>query len=215
MAVRGDAERQNMVAAQLAARGIVDARVLAAMATVERERFVGAAMRSHAYDDEPLDIGLGQTISQPYMVAKMAELCALFGDERVLEVGGGSGYAAAVLATLARHVTTIELREPLAANARRSLADHGIGNVEVVVGDGTLSWPANEPYDAIVVSAGAPAIPAPLVASLAPGGRLVIPVGDRHQQDLLVVRRDRQEGAITVERELACRFVALQGRYGW
>lgn len=214
MAARGEAGRQRMVAEQLAARGIADPRVLSAMATVERERFVGDEARPHAYADEPLDIGLGQTISQPYMVAKMAELCALSGGERVLEVGGGSGYAAAVLAALATHVTTIELREPLAVNARRALATHGITNVEVVVGDGTLGWPANAPYDAIVVSAGAPAVPPPLVASLAPSGRLVIPVGDHDQQELLIVRRS-PDGALTVERELACRFVDLQGRYGW
>ena len=208
-----EAARRQMVAEQLRRRGLCDERVLAAMALVPRELFVTTEEQAHSYEDTPLPIGEGQTISQPYMVAKMAELCALSGDERVLEIGGGSGYAAAILSRLARQVITIELRSALAERATRSLEKAGLSNVTVVVGDGTLGWPAGAPYEAIVVSAGAPAIPAPLVAQLADGGRLIVPVGDRQGQDLLVVRR--AEGRISVERELGCRFVELRGEYGW
>ncbi len=205
--------RQEMISAQLVARGITDARVLAAMGAVAREQFVPPGEQPHAYDDNPLPIGQGQTISQPYMVAKMAELCELGGTERVLEIGAGSGYAAAILARLARSVTAVELREALADKARTALASAGVHNVELVVGDGTLGWPAGAPYDAIVVSAGAPSIPAPLVAQLAVGGRLVIPVGDRQEQQLVRVRRTAE--GVTVEHLFACQFVELRGAYGW
>ena len=202
-----------MVAEQLTGRGITDERVLFAMANVKRELFVAEAQQAKAYDDTPLSIGLEQTISQPFMVAKMAELCVLSGGERVLEVGGGSGYAAAILARLCDRVISIEIRPTLATLAQQALVHAGVKNVEVMVGDGTIGWRKNAPYDAIVVSAGAPAIPAPLVAQLAPGGRLIVPVGDRLEQWLLMVRRDSE--GIRVEREIACRFVELRGEYGW
>jgi protein-L-isoaspartate(D-aspartate) O-methyltransferase len=208
------AARNEMVARQIRARGILSQRVLGAMAAVERHEFVPAEARASAYRDEPLPIGGGQTISQPYMVAAMTDALELSGTERVLEIGGGCGYQAAVLSLLARDVTVVELQPELARASRERLARLGYTNVRVAEGDGSLGWPAGAQYDAILVSAAAPAIPPPLIEQLAEGGRLVIPVGASDLQDLLrVVKRSGQLAA--PESLCACRFVPLLGRHGW
>jgi protein-L-isoaspartate(D-aspartate) O-methyltransferase len=202
-----------MVADDLARRGIRDARVLDAMGRVGREAFVPGAAGERAYADQALPIGDGQTISQPYMVAVMTEALALTGDERVLEIGTGSGYQTAILAVLARDVISIERRPELAAQARARLDGLGHRNVQVIIGDGSLGYAAAAPYAAIIVTAGAPRVPDPLRAQLAEGGRLVIPVGSPWQQDLLVVRR-RAGDFETLVRD-ACVFVPLVGEGGW
>jgi protein-L-isoaspartate(D-aspartate) O-methyltransferase len=199
---------------QLVARGVTDARVLDAMSRVPRDAFVPPESQSAAYADRALPIGSGQTISQPFMVAAMTEALRLTGRERVLDVGTGSGYQAAILSVLAREVITIERRPELAEAARRTLAALGRTNVTVVEGDGTLGSPAHAPFDAILVAAGAPRIPDALKAQLAPiGGRLVIPVGSSDQQTLHVVTRDgdRFIDALGV----GCVFVPLIGAEGW
>lgn len=170
------AQRERMVARQLAPRGIRDQRVLDAMRTVPREQFVPADLRRYAYEDGALPIGSGQTISQPYIVALMAQEARIAPDDRVLDVGTGSGYGAAVLSRLAGQVYTIERHRELAAQAALHLAELGYANVQVEVGNGWNGWPAHAPYDAIVVAAGSKSVPPALVDQLAPGGRLVIPV---------------------------------------
>jgi protein-L-isoaspartate(D-aspartate) O-methyltransferase len=205
--------RRKMVDEQIRARGINDPRVLAAMTEVPRELFVPPSQRAHATEDHPLPIGHGQTISQPYIVARVAELCALRGHERVLEVGVGSGYGAAVLARLAREVYALELVPELTALARANLAAAGEKRVVVETRDGTLGWPEHQPYDAIVISAGAPRVPALLLAQLADGGRLVAPVGDREEQVLVVIERRGEE--YTTRTAGSVRFVDLRGRYGF
>jgi protein-L-isoaspartate(D-aspartate) O-methyltransferase len=182
------AARARMVSEQIAARGVKDARVLDAMRTVERHQFVPEAERREAYDDHPLPIGHRQTISQPYIVALMTELAQVGPGERVLEIGTGSGYQAAILSVLAKEVWTIEIVEPLAREAADRLARLGYRNVTVRAGDGYAGWPEKAPFDAILLTAAPPEIPAPLLAQLAPGGRLVAPVGD-FSQDLVVVER--------------------------
>jgi protein-L-isoaspartate(D-aspartate) O-methyltransferase len=205
--------RNEMVARQIRARGSIAPRVLDAMASVARHEFVPAAARASAYSDEALPIGGGQTISQPFMVALMTNALQLSGTERVLEIGGGCGYQAAVLSLLARDVTIVELQPELARASRERLARLGYANVRVEEGDGSLGWPADAPYDAIVVSAAAPAIPPPLIEQLAEGGRLAIPVGGSERQDL--VRIVRRAGELPQESLCACRFVPLLGRHGW
>lgn len=207
--------RARMVAQQLAARGIADERVLAAMATVPREAFVPESLAEFAYDDTPLPIGEGQTISQPYIVALMAEAARLRPEDRVLDIGTGSGYAAAVLARIAAEVYTIERQERLAVAARERLARLGFANLHVRHGDGTLGWPEAAPFDAILVAAGGPEVPPALRAQLAPGGRLVVPVGPaRRSQTLLrIVRRDG--GAFDEEDLGPVAFVPLVGAQGW
>jgi protein-L-isoaspartate(D-aspartate) O-methyltransferase len=199
---------------QLVARGIADARVLDAMRRVPRDAFVPESARGEAYADRALPIGSGQTISQPFMVAAMTEALRLTGSERVLEVGTGSGYQAAVLAEIAREVISVERVPELAESARARLAALGYTNIEIVVADGTLGWPAAAPYDGILVAAGAPRAPAALTAQLAPqGGRLVIPIGPREQQWLTVITRDIDR---FVERQgIGCVFVPLLGAQGW
>ncbi len=209
-----DKLRSQMVTAQLVSRGVTDGRVLRAMATVPREAFVPEAMQPVAYNDSPLPIDAGQTISQPYIVARMAEALALRGDERVLEVGTGSGYAAAVLARLAREVVTVERHLSLAAQAAGVLEANGFQNVTVHVGDGTLGWPAGAPYDAITVAAASPAVPPALLAQLAVGGRLVIPVGSAAVQELVLVTRTAND-TFAQERLESVRFVPLIGAEGW
>jgi protein-L-isoaspartate(D-aspartate) O-methyltransferase len=205
--------RLAMVAGQIRKRGIRSPRLLVAMERVPRHRFVPAELAARAYNDEPLVIGERQTISQPYMVAAMTEALELTGNERVLEVGAGSGYQAAILAELAREVVTIEARTSLAATARERLANLGYRNVRVEVGDGTLGWPASAPFNAILVAAAAPQVPPPLLEQLAENGRLVIPVGKTDRQTLLRVRK---LGGKTIEEKLFdCQFVPLRGQYGW
>jgi protein-L-isoaspartate(D-aspartate) O-methyltransferase len=187
--------------------------VLEAMRNVDRALFVPEESREHAYENIPLSIGQGQTISQPLVVGLMTQALALRGTERVLEVGTGSGYQAAVLCRLAAHVVSIERFPELAERARAVLARLGCRNVEVHVSNGTLGWPAGAPYDAIIVTAGAPEVPEALVTQLADGGRLVIPVGDRTTQELVLVTR---QGAATQTQRLGpVRFVPLVGEEGW
>ena len=196
----------------MARRGIRDERVLAALATVPREQFVPERLRRHAYADRALPIGSGQTISQPFMVATMLEALALDGG-RVLDVGTGSGYQAALLAELADEVVTIERVPELAEEARRTLERTGYGDVDVRVGDGTLGVPERAPFDGIVVAAAAPAVPETLYEQLAPGGRIVVPVGTRRDQWLETVERG-PDGPVR-SRTVPCRFVPLLGSAGF
>jgi protein-L-isoaspartate(D-aspartate) O-methyltransferase len=205
--------RAEMVERQLRRRGISDERVLAAMARVPRELFLPERLRAHAYDDGALPIGQGQTISQPFVVATICSLLALEGHERVLDVGTGSGYQAAVLAELAAEVVTIERIEALAAAARAGLAEAGYGNVEVRVGDGSMGVPDRAPFDAIAVAAAAPSVPPALYEQLDDGGRLVVPRGSRRGQDLVLVVRTA-EGPVE-RRSIPCRFVPLVGDEGF
>jgi len=207
------AARRELVARQLAARGIRDPRVLEAMGRVPRELFVPVKARRQAYSDQALPIGFGQTISQPYMVAAACELLGLVGSERVLDVGTGSGYAAAVLAELALDVVTVERIPELAERARAALAEAGYGRVKVRVGDGSLGAPDRAPFDAIAVAAAAPRVPPALYAQLAPGGRLVLPVGSRGGQRLVLVAHT-PSGPVT-RRSLPCRYVPLVGAEGF
>lgn len=196
------------LAGHLREKGIRDSRLLAAFAEVDRAMFVPDALRAEAYEDKPLPIGGGQTISQPYMVATMVEALGLKGDENVLEVGGGSGYHAAILSRMARRVTSLELRPELAAQARENLkAAGGFDNVEVICADGMAGWPVGAPFEAISVAAAALAIPMPLLNQLADGGRLVIPIGGGEEQELVLVKRRGDE----FERKTGgrCRFVPL------
>jgi protein-L-isoaspartate(D-aspartate) O-methyltransferase len=207
-------DRASMVERQLRDRGIADARVLAAMERVPRELFVPPDLRDRAYDDAALPIGDGQTISQPYMVARICEELALEGGERVLDVGTGSGYQAAVMAELAGEVHSVERIPALADGARAALAAAGYGHrVHVHVGDGTLGLPAHAPYAAIAVAAAAPEVPEALYEQLEPDGRLVIPVGRRWEQLLEVVVRS-PDGP-RVARTVPCRFVPLVGEEGF
>lgn len=213
MGVRGTpAEaRSQMVERQLARRGIQSRAVLDAMGTVPREAFVPEASRHEAYEDFPLPIGEGQTISQPYVVALMIEALSLEANARVLEVGAGSGYAAAVLGQIAQDVYAIERHGALARAASERMHALGYDNVRVKGGDGTLGWPEEAPFDAILVSAGGPEVPAPLLEQLVPGGRLVIPLGDPMQDQELVRLERRAEGAVVRESLGHVRFVPLIG----
>ena len=205
--------RARMVERQLRARGIADERVLAAMAAVPRELFLPESMRRYAYEDGALPIGHGQTVSQPFIVATICALLELEGDERVLDVGTGSGYQAAVLAELAAEVVTIERIPELAERARLALDEAGYRNIDVLVGDGSLGRPERAPYDAIAVAAAAPGVPEALFAQLAVGGRLVVPLGTRVGQDLVVV--ERTATGSRERRSVACRFVPLLGDEGF
>jgi len=202
-----------MVDYQIQARGVDDPLVLAAMRKVPRHLFVPRECEQSAYDDRPLPIGHGQTISQPYMVAVMTQALKLEGDERILEVGTGSGYQAAILAEIADHVVSVERIPELAERATRILRNLGYVNVEVIVGDGSRGYAERAPYDGIIVTAGAPDIPQVLIDQLADGGRLVIPVGNSFQQTLTRVTRRGDETKI--ERLEGCVFVPLVGKYGW
>jgi protein-L-isoaspartate(D-aspartate) O-methyltransferase len=206
--------RRRMVTLQLEGRGISDPRVLHAFRSVPREAFVPDTLAGLAYEDSPLSIGEGQTISQPYIVALTVEALALHGNERVLDIGTGSGYSAAILSCLAREVYGVERFESLTTSARRTLVKLGYKNVCVTCGDGTLGWPEHAPYDAIAVAAGGPVIPNALLSQLAVGGRLVIPLGPAEDQLLVRVTREgiaefRQEGLTVVK------FVPLIGEQGW
>lgn len=207
-------EQVTMVERQLRGRGIRDPRVLDAMLAVPREAFLPPGRQDLAYRDQAVPIGRGQTISQPYMVAAMSQALEVTPDDRVLEVGTGSGYQTAVLAELAREVYTVERIEALAEDARSALEELGYRNVRFRVGDGTRGWPEEAPFHAILVTAGAPEAPDSLKDQLDPdGGRLVIPVGPRTQQDLY--RYERSGTEITSTRLMACRFVPLVGEEGW
>ncbi|MCD6553707.1 MAG: protein-L-isoaspartate O-methyltransferase [Chloroflexi bacterium] len=208
-----DQARERMVRSQIEARGIRDPRVLAAMRQVPRHLFVPVHMRGSAYRDTPLPIGEGQTISQPYIVALMTEMLELTGEERVLEIGTGSGYQAAILGLLAREVYTVERLPHLARNAEEVLRQLGYTNVHIRVGDGTLGWPEHAPYEAIIVTAASPEVPSPLLDQLADGGRLVVPIGPRWTQTLVRVRREGDK--FRKEYLTSVAFVPLVGEHGW
>ncbi|MEO8449308.1 MAG: protein-L-isoaspartate(D-aspartate) O-methyltransferase [Gemmatimonadota bacterium] len=204
--------RRSLVEA-LQTKGIRDLAVLHAVATVPRHRFVPDSVRHRAYEDSALPIGSGQTISQPYVQARSLELLKLTGHERVLEVGAGSGYQTALLSLLAGTVLAVERVPALATDARRILAELGFKNVTVVVGDGTLGWRSLAPFDAIVVAAASPSVPAPLVDQLTPNGRMVIPVGDRESQVLTLV--EKNPGGVRQMAINDVRFVPLLGEFGF
>ena len=206
-------QRRSMVESQLRGRGIRDERVLAAMFRVPRHEFVSEEHRDQVYEDHPIPIGEGQTISQPYIVAIMLEALAFNPSETVLEIGTGSGYQTALLSELTRQVYSVERHEALARAARATLARLGFNNVEVFVGDGSRGLPDRAPFDAIVVSAAAPQIPPPLFEQLREGGRMVIPVGPAHAQELQLVRK--HEGQPVVTSMEGCRFVPLIGSEGY
>jgi protein-L-isoaspartate(D-aspartate) O-methyltransferase len=205
--------RENMVQKQLVARGIRDPKVLSALGEVPRHLFVDESLRDEAYDDNPLPIGEGQTISQPYMVAVMTELLGLRDSDRVLEIGTGSGYQAAVLSCICHWVYTVERFSFLSERARRIISACNYRNISFRVADGTQGWAEEAPFDGIIVTAGAPRIPQTLVAQLAPGGRLIIPVGNRFSQTLK--RFTRGDDGDTIESFTGCRFVDLIGEHGW
>ena len=204
---------EAMVNRQLAARGIADRRVLEAMRTVPRHCFISEELADRAYEDGALPTMHGQTISQPYMVAAMTEAMALAPRHRVLEIGTGSGYQLMILARLARHVVSIERDAELAERGRQQMERFGATHTSIHVGDGSLGWPDEAPYDRIMVTAGAPDVPPALLEQLADGGRVVIPVGDRELQYLMLV--DRRGNDYRRTRSIGCRFVPLLGAQGW
>lgn len=205
--------REKMVKTQLIPRGIKDSRVLEAMKEVRRDLFVEEALVGEAYNDHPLPIGHNQTISQPFIVALMTEALALKGNEKVLEIGTGSGYQTAILAKLSDKVYTVERIRSLMLRARALLADLNYHNILFKAFDGTLGWDEYAPYDAIIVTAGAPKVPQPLLDQLAEGGRLIIPIGNRFSQELIKVTR--RKGTYAQENLGGCRFVDLVGVHGW
>jgi len=207
------AQRAEMIEKQIRRRGISDAAVLAAMMAVPRHEFVPEDVRAHAYDDLPLPIGGGQTISQPYIVAAMTAALHLQPGDRVLEIGTGCGYHAAVLSRLAKEVFTIERRHELASSASARLTRLGYSNAHVHCGDGTLGLPELAPFEAILVAAAAPAVPKPLLAQLAEGGRMILPVGDTEHQELQLI--ERRGDAYPTKLLEGCRFVPLVGHHGW
>lgn len=208
-----DIARRRMIDS-LIERGITDRRVIEAIQKVPRHIFVEEAMSAQAYSDSSLPIGDRQTISQPYIVALMTELLQLTGSEKVLEVGTGSGYQAAILAILADRVYTIERLRPLAMRARKALDSLGLLNVNMKIGDGSEGWESEAPFDAILVTAGAPDIPEPLIEQLRSGGRLIIPIGTQYDQVMVKIVKG-EDGSIAREKSVDCRFVKLLGRCGW
>jgi len=206
-------ERERMVAQQIAARGVCDPRVLSAMRAVPRHLFIPPPHDRYAYDDCPLPIGHGQTISQPYIVGLMTGLLRTHPFDHILEIGAGCGYQAAVLSLLVQKVTTIERIPAVADIARNNLTMLHYENVEVIVGDGTLGHPPGAPYNGIIITASAPDIPSPLIDQLADGGRLVAPIGSRDLQELVVI--ERHQKTFTRERHGGVRFVPLIGEHGW
>ncbi|NCO82940.1 MAG: protein-L-isoaspartate O-methyltransferase [Nitrospirae bacterium CG_4_10_14_3_um_filter_44_29] len=205
--------RDLMVDTQLIPRGIKDERVLSAMRKAPRHIFVDDYMQHKAYDDMALPIGDEQTISQPYMVAVMTELLELKGNEKVLEIGTGSGYQAAILAELSREVFTIERKALLAKKAEERFQALGYINVHVITGDGTLGLPEESPFDRILITAGSPGIPAPLMEQLADGGVIIAPVGIRFSQQLLIVKKSKE--GVSEQTHVPCVFVPLIGKHGW
>jgi protein-L-isoaspartate(D-aspartate) O-methyltransferase len=208
-----DRQREEMVSTQIEARGITDHKVLAALRKVPRHLFVSEALRDQAYGDFPLPIGEQQTISQPYIVAEMTQALQLSAQDRVLEIGTGSGYQAAVIAQIAFRVYTIERIHALLVKARTLFDKLHYHNIVTHYSDGTTGWLDESPFDAIIVTAGAPEIPRPLVNQLAHGGRMVVPVGDQHSQDLVKLYKDQH--GIHRSNLGGCRFVKLVGEYGW
>jgi protein-L-isoaspartate(D-aspartate) O-methyltransferase len=207
-------QRQKMVQEQLVRRGIANQAVLNAMNTVPRHLFIPPELSQYAYSDGPLPIGEGQTISQPYIVALMTEASQIDGSSKVLEIGTGSGYAAAILGKIAKEVHTIERLSGLAQSAESLLASLDYSNVHVHPGDGSLGWPSESPFDAILVTAGAPMVPSTLFSQLKAGGRMIIPVGDALSQQLIRLRKNEQGGFQQEVIELV-RFVPLIGQEGW
>jgi len=205
--------REAMVENQIIARGITDEHVLNAMRAVPRHAFVSDSFSGEAYEDHPLPVGGGQTISQPYIVALMTSHLELAGNEKVLEIGTGSGYQAAILAKLAREVHTVERIPELAESAKKTLKALGIKNVIVHIGDGSLGWPESAPYDRIIVTAAAPAVPEELTAQLKPGGRLIIPVGERWSQ--MLEEWEQTDAGQQKRNVLPVVFVPLLGEKGW
>jgi len=205
--------REKMVKTQLIPRGINDKRVLEAMGKIPRNRFIEDALKGEAYNDHPLPIGHKQTISQPYIVALMTEALELTGNERTLEIGTGSGYQTAILAELSEKVYTVERIRSLLVKSRNILAELGYNNILFKAFDGTLGWKEYEPYDAIMVTAGAPNVPQPLLEQLSEGGRLIIPVGNRFSQELIKMTKKR--GRYIQKNLGGCRFVDLIGVHGW
>jgi protein-L-isoaspartate(D-aspartate) O-methyltransferase len=205
--------REKMVEEQVVARGIKNPRVLAAMRKIARHLFVDPGLLQRAYDDSSLPIGAKQTVSQPYMAARMTEALELSGEEKVLEIGTGSGYQAALLAELSFNVFSVEKIRALAVKARAVLDRLQYHNIAIQVGDGTIGWSEHSPFDAIMVTAGAPDLPRPLIEQLAVGGRLVIPVGDDESQ--VLVRVTRHPSKFEEEQLGDCRFVKLWGKFGW
>ena len=206
-------ERERMVEQQVIARGVADPRVIEVMRRLPRHLFVDEALRDRAYGDHPLPIGEGQTISQPFIVGRMTELLRVAGPEKVLEVGTGCGYQAAVLAELAARVCTVERIPRLASRARETLEGLGYRNVWVRAANGTLGWPDQAPFDRILVAAGGPSVPPPLFEQLAEGGRMVIPVGEAAGQVLQVI--EKVQGTMRVTEDSGCVFVKLVGKYAW
>jgi protein-L-isoaspartate(D-aspartate) O-methyltransferase len=205
--------RERMVRDQLSARGIKDERLLKVMGKIPRHLFIEEALADEAYDDHPVPIGEQQTISQPYIVALMTEALELTGKENTLEIGTGSGYQTAILAELSKSVYTIERIESLLVKARKILAELGYDNIVFKLFDGTVGWEEYAPFDTVMVTAGAPSVPNPLVEQLADNGRMIIPVGDRYSQELIKVIR---KGKTLKQESLGgCRFVSLIGVYGW
>lgn len=209
-----DISRRRMVETQIVARGIKDRRVIDAMLKIPRHLFVQEAMASQAYNDTSLPIGEKQTISQPYIVALMSEMLQLTGAERVLEIGTGSGYQAALLSCLANRVYTIERIPSLASIARKLFDTLGLTNISMKIDDGTAGWDSEAPFDAIIVTAGAPGLPEPLFHQLVAGGRLLVPIGDDQSQELTIVTK-LEDGSRSVEKSTPCRFVKLIGKDGW
>ncbi len=205
--------REKMVREQIERRGVKDPRVLAAFRKVQRHLFMPDGIRTRAYEDTPLPIGDGQTISQPYTVARMTELLQLTGKEVVLEIGTGSGYQSAILAVLADWVYSVERVRGLSSSARRLLDELGYHNVATKVGDGTMGWIEFAPYDAVIVTAGGPRAPQPLVEQLKEGGRMVVPVGDKHTQRMIVGVKTGDQ--LKTRDEGPYRFVDLVGEHGW
>ncbi|MBN2032579.1 MAG: protein-L-isoaspartate(D-aspartate) O-methyltransferase [Deltaproteobacteria bacterium] len=205
--------REKMVKNQLLPRGISDPKVLEIMSQIHRHLFVEEALISEAYNDHPLPIGNKQTISQPYIVALMTEALELKGTEKVLEIGTGSGYQTAILANLSKAVYTVERIEPLLVKSRQLLGKLGYANIYFKLSDGTIGWKEFAPYDAIMVTAGAPTIPQPLLDQLADHGKMVIPIGDRSSQDLILVKKN--QGRFLEKNLGGCRFVDLIGNHGW
>lgn len=211
--IKYERQREKMVASQIKARGITDPQVLAVMGKVPRHLFVGEALKDQAYGDYPLPIGEQQTISQPYIVAEMTQALELGKDDRVLEIGTGSGYQAAILAGIAYRVYTVERIHSLYIQARRLFDRLNYHNIVSRCGDGTKGWKDEAPFEAIIVTAGAPVIPELLISQLADGGKLVIPVGNQHSQELIKI--EKHSNGVRQKNLGGCRFVKLVGEHGW